>query len=85
MSVGSATKQLILVVAVLAIVLAASYWYANGILPQAMSCVPENTPEGSGPNYKPTLIVQVESGGRKNGHIDELHVLGCNLYFYNSG
>jgi hypothetical protein len=69
---------------VVIVLVAASYWYANGILPQVVSCVAESPPQGSGPRYQPIMIVHVESGGRKAGRFVETHALGCTFYFYNA-
>jgi len=91
-SMERGTKALIVVIAVLAIVMVASTFIpqtsgiqqATGIFPQVVSCVQEDpTAPTSDPNWKPTLIVQVEPN-RDPGRIREYRVLGCTLYYYHA-
>ena len=56
---------------------------ATGIFPQVVSCVQESKPRQSGPNWKRTLIVQVEPN-RDPGRVREYRVLGCTLYYYHA-
>lgn len=57
------------------------YPQATGLFPQVVSCAQESKPKGSGPNWKPTLIVQVEPN-RDPGRIRDYRVFGCTLYYY---
>jgi hypothetical protein len=85
----SETKSFIVVLAVVVLIIGVAsvlmqprYPQATGIFPQVVSCVPEHAPQRhSGPNWQPTLIVQVEPG-RDPGRVREYRVLGCTLYYY---
>jgi hypothetical protein len=78
------TKQLILVMAAVAIVVALLYLGSAFGRPQVVSCIDaiDETPTGQlgedyGPNYKPAITLQVELGPRKGGRIVERQALGC--------
>jgi hypothetical protein len=86
----SETKSFIVALAVVvfiiwvaSVLMQPRYPQATGIVPQVVSCVPESKPKDSGPDWKPTLIVQVEPA-RDPGRVWEYRVLGCTLYYYHA-
>jgi len=87
----SETKSFIVVLAVVvfiiwvaSVLMQPRYPQATGIFPQVVACVPVHEPERhTGPNWQPTLRIQVEPG-RDRGRVREYRVLGGSFYYYHA-